>query len=120
MYIHVASPSPRARNRFIFPCVQGRPRDEATVARSVYSVYQRSDASVDVMLVRPWRTMLKNCPIMLCSNALKCFNHYASKNCYYAHIMLTYNIIPEQVASLSKHSRLLREGVLHFKQPLQC
>ena len=31
--------------------------------------------------------MLKNSPIMLCSNALKCFN-YASKNCYYAHIML--------------------------------
>ena len=46
---------------------------------------------------RPWRIMLKNCPIMLCSNALKCFN-YASKNCYYAHIMLAYNIIHKQVA----------------------
>ena len=36
---------------------------------------------------RPWRIMLKNCVIMLCSNALKCFD-YASKNCYYAHGML--------------------------------
>ena len=35
---------------------------------------------------RPWRIMLKNF-IMLCSNALKCFD-YASKNCYYAHGML--------------------------------
>ena len=36
---------------------------------------------------RPWRIMLKNFVIMLCSNALKCFD-YASKNCYYAHSML--------------------------------
>ena len=36
---------------------------------------------------RPWRIMLKNFVITLCSNALKCFD-YASKNCYYAHGML--------------------------------
>ena len=36
--------------------------------------------------------MLKNFIIMLCSNALKCFDH-ASKNCYYAHICSLYNII---------------------------
>ena len=33
----------------------------------------------------------QNCPIMLCSDALNCFN-YASK---YAHIMLVHNIIHE-------------------------
>ena len=31
--------------------------------------------------IRPWRIMLKNFVIMLCSNALKCFD-YASKNCW--------------------------------------
>ena len=46
---------------------------------------------------RPWRIMLKNVVIMLCSNALKCFD-YASKNCYYACIMLAYNIFHERVA----------------------
>ena len=39
------------------------------------------------ILGRPWRIMLKNFVIMLCSNALKCFD-YASKDCYYAHGML--------------------------------
>ena len=62
--------------------------------------------------------MLKNCPIMLCSNALKCFN-YASKNCYYAHIMLAYNIIHKQVALVNMED-YCPEGVLHFKQRLQC
>ena len=47
---------------------------------------------------RPWRIMLKNVVIMLCSNALKCFD-YASKNCYYACIMLAYNIIHERVVA---------------------
>ena len=36
---------------------------------------------------------------MLCSNALKCFD-YASKNCYYACIMVAYNIIHEHVTPL--------------------
>ena len=40
-----------------------------------------------LLVIRPWRIMLKNVVIMLCSNALKCFD-YASKNCYYARHML--------------------------------
>ena len=43
--------------------------------------FRRHETGKCVCASRPWRIMLKNCPIMLCSNALKCFN-YASKNCY--------------------------------------
>ena len=66
--------------------------------------------------------MLKNVVIMLCSNALKCFD-YASKNCYYACIMLAYNIIHEHVTPLEwweRHFEMLPHWATVCKKVLLC
>ena len=62
-------------------CVQGVMERYTKPADAPYNLCNRHEErckTVSCSLIRPWRIILKNCPIMLCSNALNCFD-YASK-----------------------------------------